>query len=121
MDISIITLSWDNLDYTKAFVNSIRNNTTIKYELIIVDNGSEALTQNWVKENADNYILYDHNKGFSKGFNEGVNIAKGKYIMMANNDTEFPPLWDIKLLETIKNNPMAGIVSPVYTSGRKSS
>ena len=42
LTISIITLSWDNLEYTKAFVNSIRKNTSLPYELIIVDNGSET-------------------------------------------------------------------------------
>ena len=44
MKISVITLSWDNLDYTKAFVKSIRQNTSLPYELIIIDNGSETET-----------------------------------------------------------------------------
>ena len=120
MKISVITLSWDNLDYTKAFVKSIRKNTSFPNELIIVDNGSESNTQRWVEKNADQFLIFDENQGFSKGFNEGVKIAKGDYIMMANNDTEFPLDWDTKLIETIENNLKAGIVSPVYTSGRKS-
>ena len=49
LTISIITLSWDNLDYTIAFVKSIRENTSVPYELIIVDNGSETKTQKWVE------------------------------------------------------------------------
>ena len=49
-----------------------------------------------------------------------VKIASGKYIMMANNDTEFPLNWDIQLINTIEKNCQAGIVSPVYTRGRKS-
>ena len=44
MKLSVITLSWDNLNYTKAFVKSIRQNTSLPYELIIVDNGSEKKT-----------------------------------------------------------------------------
>ena len=120
MKISIITLSYDNLDYTKAFVKNIRQNTILTYELIIVDNGSEPATQKWVKENADKSLIFPKNQGFSKGFNEGVKIAKGDYVMMANNDTEFPHDWDIKLVDTIEKNPNAGIITPVYTSGRKS-
>ena len=72
MKISIITLSWDNLDYTQAFVKSIRKNTSLPYELIIVDNGSETKTQKWVKKNADRSIIFNTNQGFSKGFNEGL-------------------------------------------------
>ena len=120
LTISIITLSWDNVDYTKAFVKSIRENTSVPYELIIVDNGSEPKTQKWVEKNADRSIIFNTNQGFSKGFNEGIKIAQGKFVMMANNDTEFPKYWDTQLLETMENNPRAGIISPVYTSGRKS-
>ena len=120
MKLSVITLSWDNLDFTKAFVKSIRDNTTLPYELIIVDNGSEPDTQRWVEENSDQSIIFQENQGFSKGFNEGVKLAQGKYVMMANNDTEFPPDWDKKLVDIIEKNPGAGIVTPVYTSGRKS-
>jgi len=120
MKLSIITLSYDSLDYTKAFVRSIRKNTTLSYELIIVDNGSEPDTQRWVEENSDQSIIFQENQGFSKGFNEGVKLAQGKYVMMANNDTEFPPNWDKKLVDIIEKNPGAGIVTPVYTSGRKS-
>ncbi|MDP7027983.1 MAG: glycosyltransferase family 2 protein [Candidatus Marinimicrobia bacterium] len=118
--ISIITLSYDGVEYTRAFVNSIRENTTLPYELIIVDNGSEPATQKWVEDAADKSIIYQNNQGFSRGFNEGVKIAEGEYIMLANNDTEFPPHWDRLLLDTMDKNPGAGIVSPVYTSGRKS-
>ena len=107
LTISIITLSWDNLEYTKAFVNSIRKNTSLSYELIIVDNGSETKTQKWVKKNADRSIIFNTNQGFSKGFNEGIKIAQGKFVMMANNDTEFPQYWDTQLLETMENNPRA--------------
>ena len=120
MDLSVITLSYDNLDFTKAFVKSIRDNTTLPYELIIVDNGSEPDTQRWVEENSDQSIIFQENQGFSKGFNEGVKLAQGKYVMMANNDTAFPPDWDKKLVDIIEKNPGVGIVTPVYTRGRKS-
>ena len=117
--ISVLTLSWDNLEYTKAFVNSIRKNTSLPYEMIIIDNGSDFITQKWVEENSDRSVIFDENQGFSKGFNEGIKVAKGKYIMMANNDTEFPPRWDIKLVESLEKYPKVGIVSPVYTNGRR--
>jgi len=73
-----------------------------------------------VKKNADRSIIFNTNQGFSKGFNEGIKIAQGKFVMMANNDTELPQYWDTQLLETMENNPRAGIISPVYTSNRKS-
>ena len=77
MKLSIITLSYDSLDYTKAFVKSIRGNTSLTYELIIVDNGSTSGTQKWVEENSDRSLIFKENQGFSKGFNEGVKYCQG--------------------------------------------
>ena len=119
LTLSVITLSFDNLDYTQKFVKSIKENTQSDYELIIVDNGSKEDVQSWVQKTADKSILFKENKGFAKGFNAGIKIAKGKYIIMANNDTEFPKQWDIHILENFKKYKTVGLVSPTYTSGLK--
>ena len=116
---SIITLSFDSLDYTKKFVNSIKKHTFSSYELIIVDNGSEDNIQKWVKKIADKSILFNENQGFAKGFNAGLEIAEGKYVMMANNDTEFPNKWDVLILENFQKYRNVGLVSPVYTTGSR--
>ena len=117
LTLSVITLSYDNQSYTERFVNSIRKNTTVDYELIIVDNGSEKITTTWVQNHADKYILNEINVGFAKGFNAGIEISTGKYIMMANNDTEFPEKWDVNLIDSFNYNSKIGLVSPVYTTG----
>ena len=39
--LSIVVLTWNNLALTRAFVDSVRQETDVSYELIIVDNGSE--------------------------------------------------------------------------------
>lgn len=114
---SVITLSYDNEKYTEKFVESIRLNSRLNYELIIVDNGSKKHVQDWVRKNSDKCIIFNENQGFAKGFNAGINIANGKYILMANNDTEFPKDWDINLVETFEKFPNIGMVSPTYTNG----
>ena len=40
--LSIVVLAWDNLPYTRGFVESVRQHTDVPYELIIVDNGSRV-------------------------------------------------------------------------------
>ena len=92
-------------DEDQLLLPSIESIVDYEDELIIVDNGSESTTQKWIKENADKSLIFPENQGFSKGFNEGVKIARGDYVMMANNDTEFPHDWDIKLVDTIEKNP----------------
>ncbi len=118
--ISVITLSFNALDYTKKFVDSIRTNTQEAYELIIIDNGSDAETQAWVNEAGDKVRIFPENQGFSAGFNAGLALAEGDLVLFANNDTEFPAGWDHSLQEVFRSRPDAGIVTPAYTSGRKS-
>jgi len=117
--LSIITLSYDNLNFTKKFVSSIRKNTKTAYELIIVDNGSKQDVQSWVVKNSDKNILFKKNQGFAKGFNAGIEKSEGEFIMMCNNDTEFPKNWDLKLLQNFEKYDNVGMVSPTYTSGSR--
>ena len=63
----------------------------IIYELIIIDNGSD---ENKIEEKLKRYpeivpIINKENKGFGTANNQGLVIAKGKYVLILNNDTMF--------------------------------
>ena len=88
MKLSVITLSWDNLDYTKAFVKSIRQNTSLPYELIIVDNGSESQTQKWIEENADKSLLFSENPRVRKPLPGGACSVLKYFEIKINSDEE---------------------------------
>jgi GT2 family glycosyltransferase len=40
-DLSIVVLAWDDLQHTRAFVESVRAHTDVSYKLIVIDNGSQ--------------------------------------------------------------------------------
>ena len=88
--ISICTLVWDGLDFTKRFIDSIKSNRFINYELVIVDNGSIEEVSEYLKRQTPNYYRYDENQGFSKGFNKAVEMCHNEYILLTNNDTIWP-------------------------------
>ena len=77
MKLSVITLSYDNENFTRAFVNSIRENTTLPYELIIVDNGSEPATQKWVEEAADKSIIFKKTRAFQEVSMKVLKLLRG--------------------------------------------
>jgi len=114
---SVITLSWDQRHYTEKFVESVRANTDMPHELIIVDNGSEGATQSYVQEAADKHLLNPENVGFAKGMNQGAELAEGKYLAFVNNDTVLPEAWLSRLLDTINGTDRVGIVTPTVTAG----
>lgn len=91
---SIVLLTYNNLDYTKICVKSIKQySNNNNYEIIIIDNNSTDDTGEWIKEqNGIKYILNDENKGFPAGCNQGVNLSERENdIFLLNNDTVIMP------------------------------
>jgi GT2 family glycosyltransferase len=117
--LSICTLTWDQIALTKKFVESVKKHTDVRYELIMVDNGSSDGTREYIKQTADQYHFFPDNTGFAHGFNKAMSLASGDYIALCNNDTEVPAKWFPKLKQTLDADPRAGLVYPAYTKGMK--
>ena len=111
MKLSIITLTYNKLDYTKKYIESLYKYTQ-DFELIIVDNGSTDGTVEYLKSLPDiKLILNEENKGFSAGNNQGIKIAEGEYIGFLNNDILLYPDW-FEACKKVFDNENAGFVSP---------
>jgi GT2 family glycosyltransferase len=117
-ELSVVVLAWDNLVYSQTFVDSVRRNTDVPYELVIVDNGSEWEAANYARAAADRVVLNTTNLGFARGMNQGLAQSRGRYVAFCNNDTELPPHWARRLVETARAHPNAAIVVPAVTSAR---
>ena len=91
--ISIVILSFNQLELTKQCIESIRKNCNREsYELIVVDNASKENVRNWLKQQDDmKLILNSENNGFPKGCNQGIACAgKDNDILLLNNDIIMP-------------------------------
>jgi GT2 family glycosyltransferase len=120
--VSIITVNYNQLDYTLQLLESLRHTRYRNLEVIVVDNASKQNPDSVIRERYPEakVIVSSENLGFAGGNNLGINAATGKYLFFLNNDTEvdantFDPL--VRLFETI---PDAGIASPkilYYNSG----
>jgi GT2 family glycosyltransferase len=115
-ELSVVTLAWNNLDLTRAFVDSVRACTDVSYELIVVDNGSERDAAEYARTAADEAILNAENRGFAAGMNQGLAAASGEFVAFCNNDTVLPRCWASRLLETARRHPSAAVVVPAITA-----
>ena len=84
-------LTFNELEYTKKCVESIRRHTPEPHEIIFVDNGSTDGTVKWlrklVKEHATtNSSRTAKTSAFAKGCNQGIEAASGDFILLLNND-----------------------------------
>ncbi|MDV6223944.1 glycosyltransferase family 2 protein [Flavitalea sp. BT771] len=115
--ISIITLNWNTTDVTCEFLRSIREqNNYPRIEVIVVDNASsEDPTAAFLTAYPDAIVVRNEaNLGFSAGNNAGIRAAKGEYLFIVNNDTEFTPGLLEGLLKIFRTYPDAGMASPKF-------
>ncbi|SDZ17871.1 Glycosyltransferase, GT2 family [Thermoactinomyces sp. DSM 45892] len=119
--VSIIILTYNQVEFTKRCVESIyRNTPRDQFELIFVDNGSSDDTVKYLTSLSDvSIILNEKNVGFAGGCNQGGTIAKGEYILFLNNDVIVTKNWLEPMLERLIADPKIGMVGPVsnYVSG----
>ena len=91
---SIIIPTFNNLDYLKLCIKSIKKNSKFDHEIIVFINEGIDGTLEYVKESNLNYLHNINNVGLCKAMNEGVKISSKKYIVYAHDDMYFCPNWD---------------------------
>lgn len=113
---SIILLTYNNLEYTKACLESIFTYTEKDtYELIVIDNASTDGTREYlVSDKRIRVILNQENVGFPKGCNQGIALANPENdILLLNNDTVVTKNWLTNLKLCLYSDEKIGAVGPV--------
>ena len=112
--VSIITVNFNQSYVTEALIASIYLTNNYRVEIIVVDNGSKtnSVPQWTIKYPDIKFIRSEHNLGFAGGNNLGIQAAKGDYLFLVNNDTEFTPNLIEKLVDVFDKKPEVGMLSP---------
>jgi GT2 family glycosyltransferase len=112
--ISIISVHYNQLELTRAFLESLRLLTYKNIEIIVIDNGStKEPVKPLIKDFPEaQFIVNQENLGFAGGNNLGIKVAKGDYLLFLNNDTEPAPDFIEPLLKVFRENELVGMASP---------
>lgn len=110
MNVSIIVLTYNALEYVKLCINSLSLTTSVDYNVVVVDNASNKDTINFLHQaklcnKIDVLCTLESNRMFSKGNNVGVKISpeESDYVLLLNSDVEIlDPLWLKKLIDRHK-------------------
>ena len=103
---SIIIPTFNNIQYLKKCIESIKKNSTYNHEIIPhVNEGSDG-TMDYLKKNNIEYTFTNYNSGICKGMNMAAKKANTEFILYAHDDFYFCPKWDLVLkseLDKIKH------------------
>ncbi len=114
IDISIIIVNYNVKEFVKNLLFSL-NKALKNYssEIIIIDNASSDGSVKDIQEKFPyaKVIANEKNVGFGKANNQGLEISKGKYIVLLNPDTIVREDTFLKLIEFIEANKEVGMTT----------
>lgn len=109
--VSIILLTHNRADLTYDCLETVLAHSDRPYELIIIDNGSRDETGALLDRLAGiGLVRNTENRGFAAGCNQGAELARGKYLLFLNNDTQVTPGWLSGLVDLMDSTPSCGAV-----------
>ena len=110
--LSIITINYNGLKDTCELIESIPFSNEM--EVIVVDNASTQDEPSVISERYPQIkvIRSPRNLGFAGGNNLGIKEAKGKYVLLINNDTYFKDFKIEPLIKRLESSEKIGIVCP---------
>lgn len=114
--VSIITVNYNQPQATIDFLKSVKAHySTANLEVILIDNGSdENHHETFLKHYPEIvFIRSEKNIGFAGGNNLGLQVAKGDYLFLLNNDTEIIPGCIETMISEMEQNPEIGLLSPL--------
>ena len=90
--VSVIIVNYNGKAVLEKCVQSIFGSSYSPLEVIIVDNSpNDGSTDEILKRFSVRLINNKRNLGFARGNNQGLKAAKGKYILLLNNDATLHP------------------------------
>ena len=90
MDVSTIIVNWNTCEILRNCLVSIFASTKdVEFEVIVIDNASSDGSVDMVKSEFPQVeiIVNTENRGFAAANNQGITIARGRYVLLLNSDT----------------------------------
>jgi GT2 family glycosyltransferase len=115
MDISIVIVTWNSEEFIRNCLDSIYLlRDRVRCEIIVVDNASSDETAKIIREFYPEVNLIENktNSGYAKANNQGIEQARGRYVLLLNPDTQLLDHSLSSMYEFMEGNPRIGALGP---------
>ena len=108
--VSVIIVNWNGAQYIEKCISSLLEMSYNSFEIVVVDNNSTDNSVDIIKNISPKIkiIVNKRNLGFARACNIGIEVAKGEYIGLFNNDAIADREWLSELLIALSNTEQAG-------------
>jgi GT2 family glycosyltransferase/SAM-dependent methyltransferase/glycosyltransferase involved in cell wall biosynthesis len=115
--VSLIIPLYAHAELTHACLRSIREHTAhASYEVILVDDDADEDTKRVLDESVQGATIVhnEQNLGYLRSMNRGASVARGRWLVLFNNDTEVTRGWLRAMLACAESAEDIGVVTPKF-------
>ncbi len=121
MDLTVIIVNYNVKHFLEQCIHSVlKSLERIKGEVIVIDNNSVDGSCQMLREKFPHIKLIENkdNLGFSKANNQGIRIARGRYVLLLNPDTIVQEDTFRKCYDFMETHPDAGSLGVKMIDGK---
>jgi GT2 family glycosyltransferase/SAM-dependent methyltransferase len=114
--VSLIIPLYAHAELTRTCLESIRDNTTrVSYEVILVEDDADEATKRMLNRVRGARIVHNEtNLGYIRSVKRGASLARGRWLVLFNNDTEVTSGWLSAMLACAESAEDVGVVTPKF-------
>lgn len=105
------------LPETRACIESVLEHSTEEYRLILVNDGSDEETTDYLNSVQKANVLHLNGVGYLKAINQGLTLFRSEYKVSLNSDTVVTKNWLTKLKNCVESDPSIGLITPLTNNG----
>jgi len=113
----VIVCVHNALEEVKHCLESVVRFTRMPYSLVLVDDGSNEETREYLASFADSHhaalIRNEQARGYTFAANQGLGQSRGDYVVLLNSDTVVTPDWLDRMVACGESDSRIGMVGPL--------
>lgn len=103
--VTVIIPNYNGLQFMEPCLKALEGQNYKEFDLLVVDNGSQDGSGEWLRERGIPTLFLGENTGFSGAVNAGIRAVSTPYVILLNNDTEPLPDYVGELVRCLDRFP----------------